>query len=375
MKKLNNKGAVLILAYIVLFALLTLSAGIASFNINEHNYARRHYFSTAAFWLAEAGINIFMKDTRVLDQTGSYTIQDGNGMIDITKDDSNFRRRVVTATGTFAGIKRSIQITYPAKAPEVFRNTVSTKGDLVIEGKKAMAAINDKTRLNGKIIDHGEHSRVFLEDKNEGVSAGLVSLNYPDANNNGVADEFADFVQINRGILQNYPSEEVLYITGNGTYMIAPDSSLDGKKIIYVEGDEGHGNVVILFGEGLKKNQQMTIISTGTVIHNLTGFAAPDSQLNIISWTGYWETAALPASHNGVIYTHGIAHFDNIYDTTVTNGNVIANGGIAIGEIWSTKTFNYADTTTDEIVPAGFEGLVGGGGSGYVTKPDAWKAI
>lgn len=375
MKKLNNKGAVLILAYIVLFALLTLSAGIASFNINEHNYARRHYFSTAAFWLAEAGINIFMKDTRVLDQTGSYTMQDGNGMIDITKDDSNFRRRVVTATGTFAGIKRSIQITYPAKAPEVFRNTVSTKGDLVIEGKKAMAAINDKTRLNGKIIDHGEHSRVFLEDKDEGVSAGLVSLNYPDANNNGVADEFADFVQINRGILQNYPSEEVLYIKGNGTYMIAPDSSLDGKKIIYVEGDEGHGNVVILFGEGLKKNQQMTIISTGTVIHNLTGFAAPDSQLNIISWTGYWETAALPASHNGVIYTHGIAHFDNIYDTTVTNGNVIANGGIAIGEIWSTKTFNYADTTTDEIVPAGFEGLVGGGGSGYVTKPDAWKAI
>lgn len=375
MKKLNNKGAVLILAYIVLFALLTLSAGIASFNINEHNYARRHYFSTAAFWLAEAGINIFMKDTRVLDQTGSYTIQDGNGMIDITKDDSNFRRRVVTATGTFAGIKRSIQITYPAKAPEVFRNTVSTKGDLVIEGKKAMAAINDKTRLNGKIIDHGEHSRVFLEDKDEGVSAGLVSLNYPDANNNGVADEFADFVQINRGILQNYPSEEVLYIKGNGTYMIAPDSSLDGKKIIYVEGDEGHGNVVILFGEGLKKNQQMTIISTGTVIHNLTGFAAPDSQLNIISWTGYWETAALPASHNGVIYTHGVAHFDNIYDTTVTNGNVIANGGIAIGEIWSTKTFNYADTTTDEIVPAGFEGLVGGGGSGYVTKPDAWKAI
>ena len=155
MKKLNNKGAVLILAYIVLFALLTLSAGIASFNINEHNYARRHYFSTAAFWLAEAGINIFMKDTRVLDQAGSYAIQDGSGMINITKDDSNFRRRVVTGTGTFAGIEKSIQITYPAKAPEVFRNTVSANGDLVIEGKKAMAAINDKTRLNGKIIDRG----------------------------------------------------------------------------------------------------------------------------------------------------------------------------------------------------------------------------
>ncbi|MBI3618026.1 MAG: hypothetical protein HY210_07415 [Candidatus Omnitrophica bacterium] len=375
MKKLNNKGAVLILAYIVLFVLLTLSAGIASFNINEHNYARRHYFSTAAFWLAEAGINIFMKDTRVLDQTGSYTMRDDNSMIHVTKDDSNFRHRTVTATGTFAGIEKSIQITYPAKAPEVFRNTVSANGDLVIDGKKAMVAINDKTRLNGKIIDRGEHSRVFIEDKDEGVNAGLVSLTYPDANNNGIADEFADFVQVNRDILQNYPPEEVLYIKGNGTYLLAPNSSLDGKKIIYVEGDEGNGNVIILFGEGLKKDQKMTIISTGTVVHNQTGFAAPDSQLNIISWAGYLETAALPSSHNGVIYTHGIAHFDGIYDTTVTNGSVIANGGIAIGEIWSTKAFNYADTTIDEIVPAGFEGLIGGGTSGYVAKPDAWKAI
>lgn len=375
MKKLNNKGAVLIVAYIVLFALLTLAGGIASFNINEHNYARRHYFSTAAFWLAEAGINIFMKDPWMLDQTGSYTVPDDNGIIHVTKDDSNFRHRVVTATGTFAGIGKSIQITYRAKAPEVFRSTVSANGDLVINGKKTMVTINDKTRLNGKMIDHGEHSRVFMEDKNEGVATSLVSLTYPDANNNGIADEFADFVQVNRDILQNYPPEEVLYIKGNGTYLIAPNSSLDGKKIIYVEGDEGNGNVVILFGEGLQKDQKMTIISTGTVVHNQTGFAAPDSQLNIISWAGYLETAALPASHNGVIYTHGIAQFDNIYDTTVTNGSVIANGGITIGEIWSTKTFNYADTTSDEIVPAGFEEMLGGGASGYVARPSAWKAI
>ena len=88
-----------------------------------------------------------------------------------------------------------------------------------------------------------------------------------------------------------------------------------------------------------------------------------------------WKTAVLPSSHNGAIYTHGIAQFDNIYDTTVTNGSVIANGGIAIGEIWSTKTFNYADTTINEIVPAGFEELLGGGASGYVSKPSAWKAI
>ncbi len=375
MKRLNNKGAVLILSYIVLFALLTLSAGIVNFNVNEHNHARRHYFSTAAFWLAEAGINIFMKDPLMLDQTGSYTMHDDNGIVHVTKDDASFRDRIVTATGTFATIEKSIQITYRAKAPEVFRSTISANGDLVIKSKKAMVVVNDKTRLNGKIVDHGEHSRVFVEDKNENVAEGLVALTYPDANNNGTADEFADFVQVNRDILKNYPSEEVLYIKGNGTYLIAPNSSLDGKKIIYVEGDEGNGNVVILFGGGLKKGQKMTIISTGTVVHNQTDFAAPDSQLNIISWTGYLETASLPSSHNGVIYTHGIARFDNIYDTTVTNGSVIANGGIALGEIWSTKTFNYTDTTTDEIVPAGFEELIGGGTSGYVAKPIAWKAI
>ena len=51
MKKLNNKGAVLILAYIVLFVLLTVSGYHRSFNDNEHNYARRHYFQRPPFGL------------------------------------------------------------------------------------------------------------------------------------------------------------------------------------------------------------------------------------------------------------------------------------------------------------------------------------
>ena len=111
----------------------------------------------------------------------------------------------------------------------------------------------------------------------------------------------------------------------------------------------------------------MSIIKQASrrLIHSLTLFPG----------RGIWKRLlATLLAINGSIYTHGIAHFDGIYDTTVTNG-VIANEGIAIGEIWSTKTFNYADTTIDEIVPAGFEGLLGGGGFRVCGRPDAWKAI
>ena len=99
------------------------------------------------------------------------------------------------------------------------------------------------------------------------------------------------------------------------------------------------------------------------------------SQLNIIAWSGYKETAVLPSSFKGVIFTHGKAVFDEVHDTSITNGSVIANEGIEVKEVWSTKTFNYADTRENGQVPPGFEGLIGGGITKYSIKPDLWKEI
>ena len=376
MKKLNNKGVALIVASLVLFVLVTLSAGFALAMITELNNARRYRDSAAAFWLAEGEINRFIKNPTMLDEKDSQTIPYGKDTVTITRDDSHINRRIITATATVGGSQRKIQIEYPAHAPEAFNTTMSADGNIVIEGNKASVLVNGKIRLSGKIINKAKHSNLlFFEDKMEGVNPDLASLSYPDANNNGVTDEFEDFVQINRRILASYPGNEVLYIQGNGTHTIVPNPSLYTKKIIYIEGREGMGNVIIPFNGIWGDDQNVTIITTGIVTYNLSGPWKNNSQLNIIAWSGYRETGILSGRHRGIIHTHGKAEFDEIYDTSITEGTIVANGGITLGEVWSPKTFNYADTRTDGMTPPGFEGLIATGSFGFETKPIFWKEI
>jgi len=351
LKKLNNKGSLLIVAYVALYALITLSAGLALFNFNELSNARRYKLSSAAFWLAEAGVNMFMKDTNMLDEKGNIKFKEKLGNIKLRKNDTDPTKRTVTSTGIVKGVKKSVEITYLANPPEVFRNTISVNGDIKIVGVKSMLTINDKTQLSGEYMNESKYSTIIFEDKKEEVESKLVTMTYPDADKSGTADEFNDFIQYNRKIIKNYPSDEILYIKGSGTYTISPTSSLAGKKIVYVEGKEGKGNVVVQFGGGLKKGQKITIIATGNVTVNQAGWAPPDSQLNVIAWSGYKETAVLPGSSNGMVYTHGVASFDDIYDTSITNGSIVANQGIEMKEIWSMKTFNYKNVTTKNVVP------------------------
>jgi hypothetical protein len=371
----NNKGAVLIAAYMALFVLVTLSSSVALFNFTELNDARRHQDATAAFWLAEAGINQFLADPAMLNETGSKIINEENGTIELLRDDSNRKYRLVTATGTAGGSQRRIQIKYPALST-IFESTMSTKGSVFIEGRKSSLMINDKLRLGGNVVNTAMYPITFFEDAEEGVNDALVSITYPDADGNGTPDEFADFVAFYRNLVASYPEDQVVYIQGNDTYTITPDESLEGKKIIYIEGQrEGEGNAIIQFTGALEQGQSLTVIATGTVMHNQAGLAQKDSQLNIIAWSDYFETAALPSVHNGMIYTHGSAYFDEMHDTSVTNGSVVANEGIVIREVWSTKTFNYADMRKRGVVPPGFEGLVGGGISGYTENPSSWREI
>ena len=371
----NNKGAVLIAAYMAMFVLVTLASSVALFNFTELNDARRHQDMTAAFWLAEAGINQFLADPAMLDETGAKAIEEGNGIIAIVKDDSNRRHRLVTSTGIVGGSQRRIQIKYPALST-IFESTMSTKGNILIEGRKSSLMINDKLRLGGNLVNMAMYPIVFIEDQKEGVDDALVTITYPDLNGNGIPDEFADFIAFYRDLIASYPEDEVVYIQGDDTYTITPGEALEGKKIIYIEGGrEGEGNAIIQFTGALKKGQSLTVIATGTVMHNQAGLAQKDSQLNIIAWSDYFETTALPSVHNGLIYTHGTAYFDEMHDTSVTNGSVIANEGIVIREVWSTKTFNYKDMRKKGIVPPGFEGLVGGGISGYTPRPSSWREI
>jgi len=371
----NNKGAVLIAVYMALFALVTLSSSVALFNFTELNDARRYRESTAAFWLAEAGINQFLANTSLLDTAEEIMIQEENGVIRLKRDDSNQKFRTVTSTATVGGSTRSVRIKYPSLST-IFENTIASGGDLLVEGRKSSLIINDKLRLGGKVVNNSAYPLTLFEDVREGVQEGLASITYPDANKNGISDEFSDFIAFNRNLIQAYPEDEVVYIQGDDTYTITPDSSLEGTKIIYIEGSkEGKGNAIVQFSGALGKEQKLTVIATGTVTHNQAGSAPKDAQLNIIAWTDYFETTALPSVQNGMIYTHGKAYFDELHDTSVTNGSIVANEGVVVREIWSTKTFNYADMRQNGVVPAGFEGLVGGGVSGYTRRPSEWMEV
>jgi hypothetical protein len=359
----------------VLFVLMTLSSSVALFNFSELRDSNRHRDATMAFWLAEAGINLFIEDPAMLDEEDSKVFTEKNGDIHLSKNDDNPKYRVVTSIGKVRGARRELQIQYPALS-SIFERTVSTKGNFVVEGLKSSVTVNDKLRLGGTVINTSKYPLVYFEDKREGVNGSLVSITYPDANHNGVSDEFDDFIVFNRGLIASYPEEEVIYIKGNETYTIMPDSSLDGKKIIFIEGGrEGEGNAVIQLSSALGKGQNLTVIATGTVTHNLAGSLSKDSQLNIIAWSDYFESSVLPSIHNGMIYTHGTAYFDEVHDTSVTNGSVVANDGVVVREAWSTKTFNYADTRTRGAVPPGFEGLGAGSVSGYTPRPHSWREI
>ena len=372
----DRRGAVLIIAYMVLFVLLMLSSSMVLLNFSELSNARRYQGSVAAFWLAESGLAVIEQNPKLLEDVQAITLNDQYGRVEIRKEDIKGKARVVTATGIeTGGIERSLQIEFPTKAPEVFDSTVSSQGDINVSGAKVLLHINNRTRLGGKLINDSTYGSLIVEDLNQGMNFPEVGLTYPDMDGNGKSDEFSDFVAFNRNLLTHYQSTEVIYIKGNETYTVGPDENFKNKKIVYVEGTEGKGNVIVQFTGGWPQGQNLTVISTGTVTLNQAGAAAQDSQLNIISWTGYNETAILAGTRNGMTFTHGVAKLDGIYDTSVTNGSLVANGGIEVGEVWGSKTFNYVDTRSKGIVPPGFEGLLGGGTTGYLDKPSVWREI
>ncbi len=376
-RALNERGAALIIAYFVMAGLVTLSAGFAMATFQELNDSRRYRDSLIAFGIAEAAINTFRQSPGMLDQSGMQTLSFSTGTVFLSKDDAQPAKRIVTATASVNGTRRSLQVEFPANAPEVFNSTVTINGDIEISGKKVSAGFFDKTRLSGKVVSSSRHPTVYFEDVRQGQDRHLVTMFYPDVNNNGSIDEFDDFVQFNRRLVTAYPQQEVIYLKGDNTYTVVPDSSLKGKKILYVEGSsKGKGNVVVQYAGGWGEKENLTVISTGTVTFNQIGGNRTDSQLNIIAWGDYHETATLAGSHKGMTYTHGRAHFDDIDESSVTYGSLVANDGVSMKEVWAQKAFHYADTRTNGMVPPGFEGLLGGRlSAGYAPQPNVWREI
>ncbi len=375
LKKLNNKGVALITAYILLSTIAALSAGFALSSMTELDAAYRYQDSTRAFWLAEAGISQFIQDTTMLDEIDQTTLSFGNYTVQLAKDDTDATKRVVTATANVNGNQRRIQIEFPALPPDVFDNTMSSGGNINLTGAFAILNVHDKTRITGTFTRSNGSLVGWFEDKQEGVNASLTTLTYPDSNGNGTANEFGDFVEFNRDIIATYSDDEVVYVQNNGTVTILPNSAAyAGKKIIYVEGTTANsGDVNIIFDATWQNNQNLTVISTGKVTYLQPLQFASNSQLNTISWEGYAEPSVLFSTHSGISFTKGTAQLTEILAYSATTGSLIANQAVSANEFIAEKEFFYDDALTNEVVPPGFEGLVGQSAGGYSTTPNVWK--
>lgn len=395
----NNKGVVLITTYIFLMVLITLTAGFAMSAVSELNNARRYRDSTAAFWLAEAGINQFIKDTTMLDSlSGETDIYLGSNYVHLVKDDTNPSQRVVTGTGFINGISRQVQITFPALASSLFSQNLSVGGNLHTAGwswRPSSLYVNGKTRLGG-IYDCDTINLIpYFDDKLENRPDSETKLTYPDADDNGTADQYADFVQFYTDLVATYPEDDYVYIepsipggTIDDIVNIYPNKeysgkTLAGKKIVFINGGApGKGKTRIYFdATNWQDDQNLTVISTGTIEYYepLQG-VADNSKLNFIAWGGdatepaYKQGSMIVATHNGTIYSHEEAQFTEILSTSITDGNVIANTGMEfVNWLKTTKYFNYVDALAGGSTPPGFEGL--GSGSGYQTTPNSWKEI
>ncbi|MBI5415988.1 MAG: hypothetical protein HZA29_04150, partial [Candidatus Omnitrophica bacterium] len=58
----NRRGSLLILAYLVVFVLLTLGAAFLMLSVNEQRSAERQRRATVAFHIAEAGVERALYD-------------------------------------------------------------------------------------------------------------------------------------------------------------------------------------------------------------------------------------------------------------------------------------------------------------------------
>ena len=378
-KRFKQRGVALAVAYMVVGALVTLSSGFVASTVGELRTAQLYKNSTKAFWVASSGINEFMKDTTYLDSGGpTKIINVGSYSVTLSKTDSS-TQRVVRAVSTIGGTKRTIEITYPANPPDLFTNTMSMGNNFNLTGLLARLDVLGKTRIGGNYNQSGVLAVANFDDKKTAQGAAATTLKYPDANANGVADEFADFKHFYQDQCNMYTSAEVDHVVVNAgeSVVLYPNQKNAGKKLIFVEGpNPGDGSVDIIFDASWRNSENLTIVSTGSVNYIEPLQVGTDSKLNIVAWQNYNEASILYSAHSGVTYAHDNANYYSVLSYSVTKGTVIANDDINAMEALTWKKFIYESPIDAQgRVPPGFSGLVAQAGAGYVTTPGSWKEL
>jgi len=361
---MDKRGAALIFVYLLIVVLMVGGAAIFARSFSENSGARRYANASQAFWTAEAGMAQAYNNWKTTGFTGSGgSFGSGTYTIDSTALPQ------VTVVATCNNAQRSLSANF-VRIPHPYENTLSVGGNLSLSGLLARVEVYGKTRISGTYSKSGASD--YFQDKQTGVNSDYTSIPIPDYNSNGTKNEFADFVQFGRKAVQSYSSDEVVYIQNNGTVLVYPDSALVGKKVLFVEGSApGQGNVNIIFDATWGQQEDLTIISTGTITYiEPLQYPAEQSRLSTASWGDYNEASIFRSEHQSVIYTHEDANFVDILDWGSTTGNIIANGNVGLKEVLTYEKYYYSNRAANGDIPPGLQWLSGTSGATLLTN---WK--
>jgi len=375
----NNRGTILPIT--LGFALVFTMLGTASLYMStlQSEAQEKQVLSQKAFWLAEAGLIQYLHnwslDPKVPPPTNQQPFADG-GIYDAAVLIEGIIPRV-TVTGNYNGIKRTVSAQF-IKIPKAFENTISTGGNLTSHGA-GIFYVNGKTRISGAYNREGWVSGGFY-DRQVGVSQGDTTIPIPDYS---AGDEFRDFVQFGMNAMGSYPAEQVVHIEADDgdTVWISPDDELIDKKVIFVESPTpGLVDVNILFGttSPWQADQDLTVISTGTINYYQPLQFSEDSRLSVVAWDDYTEGSVLYSQHAGVTYAHDDVFLTDLLEIGSYTGNLIANGanpnpnlydwpwplndtainndnGISLVELLTLQSYYYSSDVRDGDIPPGFE--------------------
>ncbi|MFA5411583.1 MAG: pilus assembly PilX N-terminal domain-containing protein [Candidatus Omnitrophota bacterium] len=366
---MNNRGIALILSYVVIMVLTIFASAFIARTVSDTNLTARYMDSTKAFWVAEAGLNqAYYNYKNSIPQPvgpvdfpggGTYTIDAGNLL-------------AVKVTGIFGrtNTQRTVQASLVA-VPQLFKNTLSVGGGIIFYApgsRPASFKVGGKTRISGEFHSSGIPYRggqyipgtSWFEDIEEGVSVDQTTLGIPDYNNNGIENEYDDFVQMGRLIAGSYPQSEVIYLQTAGSVLLTSQSDLSRKKVVFVEGNSeswwGGGDIYV-WGPSLSSGDDLTLISTHNIVY-ISSQQAAGSRLSTISWGQYSESTD-SETREGVIYSHSYGYWTggtSPFSTKLIKGNVMINGDVVLEGITNLE-LDYSDRVLRGDIPPGFKWL------------------
>lgn len=399
----NEKGMVLVTSYMAFMVLLILGSSFLASSLSEIRGTERFIDSSRAFWAAEKGLaeviyNLnngipLTQDTFINVEDFPIYYDSGYSKYKVESYDT-FTSKVITITGIAGAgtdsekVEKKVQIRLTRK---VFENTISVGGNFEVFGLLADLDVFGKTRISGTYSKSGLGASTWFEDKQEGVSSEETTIQIPDIDDNGTPGEFNDFVTHfdavvdairTRTLLEKGDADaEAILIETDGDYYIYPQVTLVDKDIVYVRGSgPGQGNVYVVFDATWEENQDLTIISTGTVTYlEPLQYESQNSRLNFVSWGDYIETAFLERSadsaHESVIYAQEDVDFVDFFATSSSKGNIIAKGDVTFAQIFAVRDVEFSSRVADGDIPPGFGSLKSSdlGVAALNMSPQGWK--